>query len=292
MQTIARGPGERGRFDYASLPADVVNRTADDALAEADRIVASVVASTAPRTFDTTLRPLSEAGALIWAADGIGTAIGYIHPDESVREASAAMEERSEQWRSGLARRDDLARAILDYATTEDADQLTGIRRRTLDLWLGDIRRGGHDLDPAAKAEFGRLLDRATEVAVTFGRNVTEWSDEVILGPDDLGGLSDSFVAQLPDGPEPGSRKLPITYAAVFPFIEQSTRRDLREVAYRRYYSRAVGVNETLLAELIDARRRAAAIVGRDSWSQFANEGRMSGGRSAVMEFLEGITGP
>jgi peptidyl-dipeptidase Dcp len=96
----------------------------------------------------------------------------------------------------------------------------------------------------------------------------------------------------LPDGPEPGSRSLTITYSTVFPFLEQSPRRDLRELAMRKYYSRAAAENATLIADLVDLRRRAAQVAGRDSWSQFANESRMSGGRSEVMGFLDRITPP
>ena len=292
MATVTGGVGEQRRYDYASMTAATVNQAADEALAEADRLVANAVAVTGERTYENTLRPLSDAADVIWSADGIGTAIGYIHPDPAVREASGAMEERTEQWRNGLARRDDLAAAILAYAATDDARSLTGARRRILDLWLVDISHGGHDLDPEAKAEFGRLLDRSAEVAVTFGRNVGEFSDQIVLGPDDLEGLSDSLLSQLPDGPEPGSRSLTITYSTVFPFLEQSPRRDLRELAMRRYYSRAAQANETVLAELIDTRRRAAQVAGRDSWSQFANEARMSGGRAEVMAFLDRVTPP
>ncbi|HEX5013638.1 MAG TPA: M3 family metallopeptidase [Candidatus Limnocylindrales bacterium] len=292
MATVTRGVDEQRRYDYASMTADTVNRAADDAIAEADRLVAGVVAVTGERTYENTLRPLGDAADVTWSADGIGTAIGYIHPDPAVREAAGSMEERTDRWRNGLARRDDLAAAIQAYASTDDARSLSGARRRILDLWLLDISHGGHDLDPDAKAEFSRLLDRAAEVAVTFGRNVGESSDELVLGPDDLEGLSGSLLSQLPDGPEPGSRILTITYSTVFPFVEQSPRRDLRELAIRKYYSRAAEENATVIADLVETRRRAARIAGRDSWSQFANEARMSGGRAEVMAFLERVTPP
>jgi Zn-dependent oligopeptidase len=292
MQATPPGSGERQRYDYASMTAEGVTRAAGDALEEAERLIRGVVEVTAPRTYDNTLRPLFEASRRIWRAEGVGTSIGYVHPDEAIRVTAAGVEERNDQWRSGLSRRDDLAAAIRAYAATEDARSLDGDRRRSLELWLRDVRRGGHELEPDDKAEFGRLRDRVSELGVAFGRNLAEWTDEIVLGPDDLDGLSDSFVAQLPDGEAAGSRRLTATSSAVFPFLEQSSRRDLREAALKMYHSRCAGINRPLIDEIVASRRRLARIVGVDSWSQLANEARMSGGRAAVMAFLDGLIGP
>ena len=222
----------------------------------------------------------------------MSAAIGYVHPDEGIREAGAEAEERTERWRTGVARRGDLAAAVRAYADTDDARELAGARRRTLDLWLRDFRRGGHELSPEDQAEYGRLRDRVTELGVAFGRNLAEWSDPLELGQDDLDGLSDAFVAQLPAGREPGSRLVPSSAAVVYPFIEQSTRRDLRETALSIYMSRCAEINRPLLEEIVSTRRKLAQIMGADSWSQFANEARMSGGRAEVLSFLDGLTPP
>jgi Zn-dependent oligopeptidase len=292
MQTIVPYSGPGDRYDYAALTADIVRRTADEALAQADALVNAAVAAVAPRTYENTLAPLALAANVVTRADGVGTYIGYIHPDEAVRDASADMEERTERWRKGLARRDDLAAAILEYAATDDARVLDGGRRRMLELWASDVRRAGHELAPEARAEFTRLRERISELCITFGRNIGELADEIPLGRDDLEGLSDTLLAQLPAGPEPGSRTLPVTLSLVWPFIEQSTRRDLRELALRRYLSRAAEPNAALLQEIVDLRRRTAGLLGRDSWSEFANEARMSGGRAEVMAFIDGLRGP
>jgi Zn-dependent oligopeptidase len=292
MQAIARYSGPGDRYDYAALSADVVRRAADDALAEAAALVDAAVAASVPRTYENTLAPLAAAADVVTRADGIGTYIGYIHPDEAVRDASAEMEERTESWRKGLARRDDLAAAILEYSATDDAGALGGGRRRMLELWVSDIRRAGHELAPDARAEFARLRDRMLELSVTFTRNVGELADEIPLDQDDLDGLSDTLLAQLPAGAEPGSRTMPVTLSVIWPFLEQSSRRDLRELALRRYLSRAAEPNAVLLQELVDLRRRAAQLLGRDSWSEFANEARMSGGRAEVMAFIDGLQGP
>ncbi len=292
MGATAPGVRDEARYDYAAMSPATVTDATDAALAEAERLIEAVVSAPDPRTFDSTIRPLAAAAAVVWAADGVGSSIGYVHPDAAVRDAANAAEERTQKWRAGLARRDDLAAAILAYAGTDEAASLDGSRRQSVDLWLRDIRRAGHGLPPEQREEFAALNDRIADLCVAFGRNLGDWHDDMVLGEVDLVGLPQTFVDRLPAGPEPGSRLLAAGYATTFAFIEQSPRRDLREIAFARYYSRAAALNAPILAEIVDARRRAASIVGADSWSQFANEARMSGGRAEVMAFLEGLIGP
>jgi oligopeptidase A len=292
MGATAPGVREEPRYDYAAMTPDSVTRATDAGLAEAERLIAAVVAGEGPRTYDTTIRPLGEAAAAVWAADGRGSSIGYVHPDPAVRDAANAAEERIQKWRAGLARRDDLAAAILAYADTDEAAALEGSQRNALDLWLRDIRRAGRGLAASDREEFAALRDRIADLCVTFARNLGDWRDDLVLSEGDLEGLPQSFIDRLPAGPEPGSRLLASGYATTFPFIEQSPRRDLREAAIAKYYSRAAALNAPVLAEIVAARRRAAAILGADSWSQFANEARMSGGRAEVMAFLEGLVKP
>ena len=291
MTAMAPGVREVPRYDYAAMTPETVAAASDAGVDEAERLIATAIAASPP-TFDSTIRPLSEAAAAVWAADGLGASIGYVHPDPAVRDAANAAEERTQKWRAGLARRDDLAAAILAYADTDEATSLDGTHRQILDLWLRDIRRAGHGLAPEARDEFAALRDRIADLCVTFGRNLGDSRGDLVLTEADLAGLPQSFVDRLPAGPEPGSRLLVAGYATTFPFIEQSPRRDLREAAITTYYSRAADLNAPVLAEIVAARRRAAEIVGADSWSQFANEARMSGGRAEVMAFLEGIIGP
>jgi thimet oligopeptidase len=292
MGAIAPGVREEPRYDYAAMTPETVAAATDAGLAEAERLIAAVVAARGPRTFDSTIRPLAEAAAAVWTADGRGSSIGSVHPDAGVRDAANEAEERIQKWRAGLARRDDLAAAILAYADTDEAVTLEGSRRASLDLWLRDIRRAGHGLAAADREEFAALRDRIADLSVTFGRNLGDWRDDLVLQEADLEGLPQSFVDRLPPGPEPGTRLLAAGYATTFPFIEQSPRRDVREAAIKKYYSRAAALNGPILDEIVAARRRAAAIVGADSWSQFANEARMSGGRAQVLAFLDGLTAP
>ena len=280
------------RYDYSAISAQTVRQAADEGLAEAERLIARVAQIAGPRTFENTLVPLSDAAAAVSTADGRALYIfGQVHPDAAVRDAATETRDRTEKWRNGLAGRDDVALAVRAYAATGDAVGQTGARRRVLDLWLRDIRRAGHELDPASRIELARLQDRIVELSVTFNRNLADWNDAIELG-DGVTGLSPDFVKQLPDGAAAGTKRLPIVRSSVVPFLEQSERRDLRERALKLFFSQAADENRQILEELLALRRKAAQLLGAESWSQFANEARMSGGAAAVRDFLDGVFGP
>ena len=161
-----------------------------------------------------------------------------------------------------------------------------------LELWAADLRRGGRNLSPSAQAELATINDRIVDIGVAFQQEVAEWDETIELAEGDLAGLSPLFVERLPPAERPGSRRLSIKYADVFPFLEQSDRRDLRHEVLRRYLSQAAAANRPRLDELIGLRRRAASLLGRPSWAHAVIADRMAGSPEAVNAFLDTIVEP
>jgi Zn-dependent oligopeptidase len=280
------------RYDYAAVTPETVLRVTEDGLLEADRLVARACEAAGPRTFENTIVPLSEAAAAAWRASGRGASLGDLHPDAAVRAAASSARERVGRWRSEVVTRAELAASVRAYAETSEAAGLAGARKRILDLWLRDLRRAGHGLDPVVRSELATLRSRLVELTAAFDRHLNDWSDAIELTAEDFDGLAPTFVAQLAAGAGTGSKSLPIKVSTVVPFLEQSTRRDLRELVLRRLLSVASDENRPVLEEVLAIRRRIAGLLGAPSWSQFANEVRMSGGAEAVREFLDRLLPP
>jgi Zn-dependent oligopeptidase len=280
------------RYDYSAMTTETVRQAADEGLAEAERLIAQAVDAAAPRTFENTLVPLSDAAAAVWTADGRGATIGWVHPDGAMRDAASAARERTDKWRNELLQREDVAQSVRAFAGTREATGLSGGRRRMLDLWLRDLRRAGQELEPSSRAELATLRERLVELVVIFDRQLRDWTDSIELEPDDLAGLAPAFVEQLSEGSTAATKSLRISLSTVLPFLEQSTRRDLRELALRKFLSLAADANRPIVGEILALRLRIAALMGSPSWSQYANEARMSGGADAVRAFLDRILPP
>lgn len=264
----------------------------DEALAEAETVVAGVVAQTAERTFANTLGPLDDASGLLAGAYGRGGFMARVHPDPAVRAAGRAAEERIEKWQVELVFRDDLFRAINDYATTDDARALQGERGRALEHWLRDLRRAGHALGPDERAEVLRLRSRLVELATAFQRNVDDAHDGLELTREDLVGLDESYVERLRPGAVDGTYRVSLDYPELFPFLERSERRDLREALLRQDFNKARTENTPVLEEALTLRRRIARLLGYPSWAAYAIEVRMARTPEAVDSFYQELVGP
>ena len=176
--------------DYTSVtPADVTEIT-DAAIEQSDRLVAEVVGGRDDRTYANTMQPLDDLTVIMNDADGRGVFMARVHPNAEVRKVAVAAEETMAKWGNDLVMRPDLAAAIKGYAETEDAANLDGLHARSLEFWLRDLRRAGHDLDGADRDNLRKLRQRLIEVQVAYRSNLDEWDDGIEVTLEDLAGLT------------------------------------------------------------------------------------------------------
>lgn len=275
-------------MQFATTP-DEVRAVTEAALAEADALVAAAVATGGVGAFAAVLLPLDEADACLSAAYGAGAFMARVHGDRAVRDAGQEAEEQLDRWRVDLPYREDLAATIGAFAATEAAAALSGERRRLLDRLLRDLRRAGHGLEAATRDELRSLERRLVDLQSAFQRNLDESDDGLDLTREELDGLPDDFVAGLRPGVSPGTYRVSLDHPDLYPFLQQSRRRDLRRELERRKFNEAREANEPLLAEALGVRRRIAALLGYPSWAHYAIEIKMARDPDAVRRFYDGL---
>ncbi|MGA7269945.1 MAG: M3 family metallopeptidase [Acidimicrobiia bacterium] len=270
---------------FASTAEEVAAIT-DEALTQSDTLIDQVV-NAPDRTWDTTMRPLDDVAGLLGRAFGRAAFMGYVHTDETVRTAGRQAEARMQQWAVELIFRDDLYRAVSDYAATDEAASLEGERARFLDFSRRDLRRAGHELDPETRAEVKRLTQRLVELGVAFESNIAEFEDGLTLTREDLAGLPDSYIEGLAPGEEEGTLEVTMAYPDVVPFLDQAERRDLRQELAFKFNNRAMPENREILAEAVALRARIAELFGQASWAHHQLEEQMARHPEAVETFYD-----
>jgi len=277
---------------HFATTSEEIRTITDDALAAADALVDAAVATGGSGTFETVLLPLDEAQARIAAGYAAAAFLGYVHTDPAMRDAGREAEERLDRWRVDLPFREDLAVAVFAFAASGSAAGLVGERARFLERLVRDLRRAGHGLDPATRAEVRSLELRLVELQTAFQRNIDEYEDGLELTREELDGLPDDFVAGLRPGSLPGTHRVSLDAPELFPFLEQARRRDLRREMEFRHSNEARAVNEPILAEALEIRRRIAGLLGYPSWAHYAIEVKMAGSPDAVRRFYDGLLPP
>ena len=162
---------------------------------------------------------------------------------------------------------------------------------RLLELTHRDFVRAGAALDTETKAKVAEINEEISALTTEFGQNLlaaTTGFKLEITDPADLGGLSDSFKANIKvDGEDKwvvGLNRSPYET-----FMTQSTNRELREQLFNAYRLRATeGDNDNgpLAIKISQLRAERAQLMGYESHAHYQLETRMAKTPEAAEEFL------
>jgi thimet oligopeptidase len=276
---------------YSTITADQIAIGTDRAIAEAEAVLARLI-DQKDRTFDNTMRLLDRVGDILSHAFADYAFMGYVHPDKDVRSASKDSEEKLSKFRVEIVFRDELNRAVQEYAAREEASALQEQKARFLEFTLRDLRRAGHELDPQIRAEVKAKTERLVELGVRFQQNIDEWEDWILVTPDDLEGLPESFIESLETDEQTGKLKVTIQYPHLIPFQENAKRRDLREQLRYKFNTVAVEENRKILEEAVTLRQEIAEAFDQPTWAHHRLEERMAKNPERVAAFYEELEAP
>jgi peptidyl-dipeptidase Dcp len=189
--------------------------------------------------------------------------------------------------------------------------------RQTLNLsaekmkFLEDTRKGfvrsGALLTSEQKSKITEINAELSKLTTAYGQNLLAETNgfELILNKADLDGLSDGIVLaaastaqQKMDAAETEQDKAKYQDKFVFtphrssmyPFLTQSTRRDLREKLYMAYTNRGdnnnANDNKKVAAQIAKLRAERAKVMGYETYAHFVLEERMVNTPEGVYELL------
>jgi len=163
--------------------------------------------------------------------------------------------------------------------------KLNPIDLRLLDRTYQDFVRSGARLDAAGKKQLGTINQRLASLYADFSARVLKDEETwIVLGPNDLGGLSDSLIASYKAAAEERGIKdgwaVVNTRSSVDPFLTFSNRRDLREKVWRAFKSRGDNGGPTdtnaLIAEITKLRAERAKLLGFKSHAHLRMDDTMA----------------
>ena len=138
-----------------------------------DRLLAENV----PHTTENTLRGYDDAVFELAAAGSQVGLLHSVHPDKSIRDTAEAQAQKISQVGVELALNQKVYQALTQIPA-EDADAAT---QHYLERTLLQYRLAGVDKDDATRARLKELQDQATVLSLTFGRNVQEGGNLIVL---------------------------------------------------------------------------------------------------------------
>ncbi|HZC44036.1 MAG TPA: M3 family metallopeptidase, partial [Acidobacteriaceae bacterium] len=235
-----------------------------------------------PRTVDNTLAPYDRAVAALGVA---GSEAGLLHSvcrEKAVRNQAEAMVQAVSEAAVELSLNPQVYHALASI----DTAKLDGATIHYLERTLLQYRLAGVDKDPATRERIQHLQERITELGLTFGRNVQEQGNTVVVeDASELDGLPEDFLARHA-ADAAGRRTLTTDYPDYQPVMTFASSEALRRQMFLAYNTRAYPANQPILMEILSTRQQLAQTLGFGSWADLATADQMMGSAGNVRAFL------
>jgi peptidyl-dipeptidase Dcp len=179
---------------------------------------------------------------------------------------------------------------------------LTPEQTRLLERTYTRFHRAGAGLDETAKNRMAEINERLAHLGTAFSHHLLgdeqDWFLE--LGEADCDGLSDSFVAAAKAAAQErgmaGKAIVTLSRSSVEPFLKSSTRRDLREKAFKAFTARGDNNNDNdnnaAIVEILSLREESAKLLGFSTFAAYRLEDSMAKTPEAVRGLLERVWKP
>lgn len=254
-------------------------------------------------SFDGVILGMERAGALLRQVSGVFFNLSGAHTSPELqaieREIAPVL---SRHW-SGVYLDEALYAKIDALRSRADALGLDAEAARLLDRYHQGFRRAGAHLGQAERERLTAIGQRLAELGAAFSQNIL--ADEsgyalMLDGEEDLAGLpgflrKGAARAAASRGAQ-GKHAVTLARSLVEPFLQFSSRRDLRERAFTAWTKRGEGGGETdnvaNIAETLALRAERAKILGFESFAHFKLDDTMAKTPEAVQELLQQVWPP
>ncbi|MEM9666942.1 MAG: M3 family metallopeptidase, partial [Bacteroidota bacterium] len=291
---------------FGTPPLDIIEEAHflpayDVALANHRTEIEAIASNLAPPTFDNTLWAMQRAGEDLGRISRVFSNLTSSASNNELRAIQREMSPRLAAHSATITLNPELfARNDALYQTRETLGLLPQ-QARLLETTREDFIRAGAQLEGADRDRFAEIRSSLASLYTQFSQN--ELADREAWTLE----LSEEDVAELPDfivsaaAGAAANRGLDghvITLArsSVEPFLQSSTNREQREIAWRAWTQRGSNANdndsEDTIREILQLRLELANLLGFETFAHYRTAGTMAGTPDAALELMEQVWWP
>ena len=272
------------------------------AFAEHDAEVAAIAAQPEPPDFANTIAALELSGRLL---ERVGSAFYLLvgaHSDAALLEIEREIAPQLARHWNRINTNEELFRRIDALMRGADGLDLDAEQKRVLERYHVTFRRAGAALGTASRARLIEIMERLATLGTAFSQHVLADEQAFALQLTDeaeLTGLP-AFMRETMKGEarERGTAGHVVTLSrsSALPFLQFSTRRDLREKVFRAFVSRGDNNgptdNKAIIAEMVELRAERARLLGYADFAQYRLDDAMAKTPAAVRDLLQTVWAP
>jgi oligopeptidase A len=282
------------RVPFDQIRAEHVQPAVHQLLEEARARQKALSESAGDRTFENTLLALEELTEKLDHAMSVVRHLESVATYPELRAAYNAVQPEVSSYYSQIVLDSGLWRILNEYASSAEAKQLSGARKRFLKKTIDSFRRHGAELDEAGKAKLTAIDVELATLTTKFSEHVldaTNAFDVVITEANRLSGLPPSAVdAARESAKAKGLEGWRFTlqapsFHAVMTYLDD---RSVREEMFRAYMTRATQGeldNRQIMGRILELRRAKAELLGYSNFADLVLEDRMAQNGARAWEF-------
>ena len=272
----------------------------DAALAEHEREIAAIVASASEATFADTAEALELSGRTLRRVSAVFFNLTGADTNTAIEKIERDIAPILAKHRNAIFQNEALFRRVASLKERQGSLSLSAEQSRVLDRLHLAFVRAGAALSPEKKKRLAEISQRLATVGTEFGQNVL--ADEraytlALDGEADLAGLSEAqreaAEKAASDRGMEGKRVITLSRSSVEPFLQFSSRRDLREAAFKAFIARGENGgttdNRKIIAEMVKLRAERAKLLGYASFADFRLDDTMAKTPKAALDLLNSV---
>ncbi len=275
----------------------------DEALEENSREIDAIAGASDEPTFANTIEALEKAGEALSKVSATFFNLSGSHTNSQLQEIEREMAPKLAAHRSKMMLNAELFARVDTLFEAKSDLELNSEQERVLERYHAAFVRSGAKLEGAARDRMSEITQRLATLGTSFSQNILadEASFELVLEKEeDLAGLPEFLVAAAASAAEErghtGKHVITLSRSLIEPFLQFSSRRDLREKAFKAWIARGEQDGETdnreIIKETLRLREERAKLLGFENFAHFKLDDQMAKTPEAVRDLLMNVWKP
>ncbi len=283
------------QIPFDRIEAQQVQPAVDELIPDASQKLEALANDSGPRTFDNTMLALEKTTERLDYAMSVVRHLESVRTTPELREAYNAVEPQVSEFYSRIPLHEGIWKQLQRYASTSEAEALTGTRRRFLTKTVDSFRRQGAELDSAGKSRLAEIDVELAKLTTKFSEHVLDSTNAfelLITEESKLQGLPPTAIAAArQSAAQKGQEGWRFTlqapsYTPVMTYLDD---RSIREQVYRAHSTRATAPNldnRPIVVQILQLRQEKAVLLGFRNFADFVLYDRMAHTGEHALRFL------
>jgi peptidyl-dipeptidase Dcp len=272
----------------------------DAAMAEQRSALARIAADPARPSFENTVASMERSGRTLARVESVFSLLAGADADAAIMAVEREVAPILAAHRNAIFTDASLFRRFDDLNGRRTDLGLSAEQSRVLERYHLAFVRAGAGLDDDAKPRLTDIVQPLATLGAAFGQNVLADEQAYAMAletPEDLAGLPEFVRAAAGRAAQergrPGGHVVTLGRESVEPFLQFSSRRDLREKLFAAWIARGDGRaahdNNGLIAEMVALRAEQARLLGYPSFAHYVLADAMAKTPDAARGLLDEV---